>query len=93
MKTVGYTTFATIACKALQEYKTHTDADLSKLNEQIHERDTKIEALEAKLAEQEKRATAHADEVASQNSRLVALEKLMNQAGAPETVSIKLGDP
>jgi hypothetical protein len=93
MKTVGYTTFATIACKALQEYKTRTDADLSKLNEQIHERDTKIEALEAKLAEQEKRATAHADEVASQNSRLVALEKLMNQAGAPETVSIKLGDP
>jgi hypothetical protein len=45
------------------------------------------------LAEQEKRATAHADEVASQNSRLVALEKLMNQAGGPETVSIKLGDP
>jgi hypothetical protein len=93
MKTVGYTTFATIACKALQEYKTRTDADLGKLNEQIHERDTKIEALEAKLAEQEKRATAQADEVTSQNARLVALEKLMNKAGAPETVSIKLGDP
>ena len=93
MLTVGYTSFATIACKALQEYKTHTDADLSKLNEQIHERDTKIEALEAKLAEQEKRATAQADEVTSQNARLVALEKLMSKAGAPETVSIKLGDP
>jgi hypothetical protein len=93
MKTVGYTTFATIACKALQEYKTRTDADLSKLNEQIHERDTKIEDLEAKLAEQEKRATAQADEVTSQNARLVALEKLMSKAGAPETVSIKLGEP
>jgi hypothetical protein len=93
MKTVGYTSFATIACKALQEYKTRTDADLGKLNEQIHERDTKIEALEAKLAEQEKRATAQADEVTSQNARLVALEKLMSKAGAPETVSIKLGDP
>ena len=93
MMTVGYTTFATIACKALQEYKTRTDADLGKLNEQIHERDTKIEALEAKLAEQEKRATAQADEVTSQNARLVALEKLMSKAGAPETVSIKLGDP
>jgi hypothetical protein len=90
MKTVGYTTFATIACKALQEYKIQTDADLSKLNEQIHERDTKIQALEAKLAEQEKRATAQADEVASQNSRLVALEKLMSKSGALETVSIKL---
>jgi hypothetical protein len=93
MKTVGYTSFATIACKALQEYKTRTDADLGKLNEQIHERDTKIEALEAKLAEQEKRATAQADEVTSQNARLVALEKLMSKAGDPETVSIKLGDP
>ena len=92
MMTVGYTTFATIACKALQEYKTRTDADLGKLNEQIHERDTKIEALEAKLAEQEKRATAQADEVTSQNARLVALEKLMSKAGDPETVSIKLGD-
>jgi hypothetical protein len=89
MKTVGYTTFATIACKALQEYKIQTDADLSKLNEQIHERDTKIQALEAKLAEQEKRATAQADEVATQNSRLVALEKLMSKSGALETVSIK----
>ena len=92
MMTVGYTSFATIACKALQEYKTHTDADLSKLNAQIHERDTKIEALEAKLAEQEKRATAQADEVTSQNARLVALEKLMTKAGASETVSIKLGE-
>jgi septal ring factor EnvC (AmiA/AmiB activator) len=96
---VGYTTFATIACKALQEYKTRTDADLGKLNEQIHERDTKIEALEAKLAEQEakvaaqdKRSTAQADEVTSQNARLVALEKLINKSSPPETVSIKLGE-
>jgi uncharacterized coiled-coil protein SlyX len=99
IKTVGYTTFATIACKALQEYKTRTDADLGKLNEQIHERDTKIEALEAKLAEQEakvaaqdKRSTAQADEVTSQNARLVALEKLIKKSSPPETVSIKLGE-
>ena len=89
MKTVGYTTFATIACKALQEYKTRTDADLSKLSAQGQEKDARIAALEAKLAEQEKRATAQADEVATQNSRLVALEKLMSKSGALETVSIK----
>jgi predicted component of type VI protein secretion system len=70
------------------------------LDRQLKEKDAKIAVLEAKVAAQDKRSTAqdkrstaHADEFASQNSRLVALEKLMNQAGAPETVSIKLGDP
>ena len=93
MKTVGYTTFATIACKALQEYKTRTDADLSKLNEQIHERDTKIEALEAKLAAQEKRAATqvdgNADKEQRMEARLIALEQRLSKGSAPETVSIK----
>jgi uncharacterized coiled-coil protein SlyX len=92
MKTVGYTSFATIACKALQEYKTLNDADLSKLNAQIQEKDARIAALEAKLAEQEKRATAQADADAAQDARLVALEKLINKSSALETVSIKLED-
>jgi hypothetical protein len=92
MKTVGYTSFATIACKALQEYKTLNDADLSKLHAQIHEKDARIAALEAKLAEQEKRAAAQADADTAQDARLIALEKLINQASAPETVSIRLGE-
>ncbi len=93
LKTVGYTTFATIACKALQEYKVRTDADLSRLSAQIREKDTKIEALEAKLAEQEKRATAKSAEDESQNARLIALEKLLSEkASIPQTVSIKAGE-
>ena len=67
--------------------------DATLLLARMKEKDAKIAVLEAKVAAQDKRSTAQADEVASQNSRLVALEKLMNQAGAPETVSIKLGDP
>jgi wobble nucleotide-excising tRNase len=63
------------------------------LKREIQALQTENTALKAKLTAQDKRSTAQADEVASQNSRLVALEKLMNQAGAPETLSIKLGDP
>jgi hypothetical protein len=92
MMTVGYTTFATIACKALQEYKTRNDADLSKLNAQIHEKDARIAALEAKLAEQEKRASAQADADTAQDARLVALEKLLTEkAGGLQTVTLKAG--
>jgi hypothetical protein len=92
MKTVGYTTFATIACKALQEYKTRTDADLSKLNAQIHEKDARISALEAKLAEQEKRTASQADADTAQNARLVALEKLLTEkTGGLQTVTLKAG--
>jgi hypothetical protein len=92
LKTVGYTSFATITAKALQEYKTRNDADLSKLNAQIQEKDARIAALEAKLAAQEQHAAAQADADASQNARLVAIEKLLKQTSAPETVSIKLGE-
>jgi hypothetical protein len=92
LKTVGYTSFATITAKALQEYKTRNDADLSKLNAQIQEKDARIAALEAKLAAQEQHAAAQADADASQNARLIAIEKLLKQTSAPETVSIKLGE-
>ena len=81
-RSVDYDAIAMLNVSATQE-----------LARQLKEKDAKIAALEAKVAAQDKRSTAQADEVASQNSRLVALEKLMNQAGAPETVSIKLGDP
>ena len=81
-RSVDYDAIAMLNVSATQE-----------LARQLKEKDAKIAALEAKVAAQDKRSTAHADEVASQNSRLVALEKLMNKAGAPETVSIKLGDP
>ena len=92
LKTVGYTSFATITAKALQEYKTRNDADLSKLNAQIQEKDARIAALEAKLAAQEQHAAAQADADASQNARLIAIEMLLKQTSAPETVSIKLGE-
>ena len=88
-RSVDYDAIAMLNVSATQE-----------LARQLKEKDAKIAALEAQVAAQDKRSTAQdkrstaqADEVASQNSRLVALEKLMNQAGAPETVSIKLGDP
>jgi len=79
--TVDYDRLFTTGIGAIQE-----------LDRQLKEKDAKIAALEAKVAEQDKRSTAQADEVTSQNARLVALEKMMSKAGAPETVSIKLGD-
>lgn len=62
---VGYGTFATIACKALQELKTETDAAAvtltkefaaveSRLQDQLEEKDQKIADLEARLSALEK---------------------------------------
>ena len=79
--TVDYDRLFTTGIGAIQE-----------LDRQLKEKDAKIAALEAKVADQDKRSTAQADEVTSQNARLVALEKMMSKAGAPETVSIKLGE-
>ena len=44
------------------------------------------------VAPQDKRATAQADEATSQNAGRVAPGKLMSRAGAPVTVSNKLGN-
>jgi hypothetical protein len=52
--TVGYTTFATIACKAVQELKIEKDDELSDVQQQLDEKDEKIAALEARLAAIEK---------------------------------------
>ena len=63
--TVGYSTFGTIACKALQEFKIQTDEDLGaieanietveqKLTEQLIEKEARISQLEARLAALEK---------------------------------------
>jgi hypothetical protein len=82
MRSVDYDAIAMLNVSATQE-----------LARQLKEKDAKIAVLEAKVAAQDKRSTAQADEVDSQNSRLVALENLMNQADPPETVSIKLGEP
>jgi hypothetical protein len=83
MKTVGYTSFATIAAKALQEYKARNDTDLGKLNAQLQEKDARIAALEAKLLAQEKRAVEQADEHAAKEqsfeARLRALEARPSQ--------------
>ena len=92
-RTVDYDAIAMLNVSATQEMKREKDAEIQALDRQLKEKDAKIAVLEAKVAAQDKRSTAHADEVASQNSRLVALENLMNKASAPETVSIKLGDP
>jgi hypothetical protein len=63
--TVGYSTFGTIACKALQEFKIQTDEDLGaieanietveqRLTEQLIEKEARISQLEARLAALEK---------------------------------------
>jgi hypothetical protein len=63
--TVGYSTFGTIACKALQEFKIQTDEDLGaieanietveqKLTEELIEKEARISQLEARLAALEK---------------------------------------
>ncbi len=97
---VGYGDFASIACKALQEYVTSNDAEVSKLQTEVKGKDARISALEAKLAEQETRATAQAAEdagqnaeLAAQNAKLAALEKLLSKNGSePQTVSLKAGE-
>lgn len=89
---VGYGDFASIACKALQEYVTSNDSEVGKLRAQVNERDARIAALEAKLAAQERRATAQSAEDAAQNAKLAALEKLLTgKAGALQTVTFKAG--
>jgi hypothetical protein len=86
MKTVGYTSFATITAKALQEYKARNDADLKKLNAQIHEKDAEIQALRDETAALRHKLAATA---ASQEERLLALERRMSGESAAKTVSLK----
>jgi hypothetical protein len=52
--TVGYTSFATIACKAIQELKVETDASLESLSSELEEKDARIVDLEARLSALEK---------------------------------------
>lgn len=54
MLTVGYGTFATIACKAVQELKVEKDGEMSDVQEQLDEKDRKIADLEERLAALEK---------------------------------------
>jgi flagellar motility protein MotE (MotC chaperone) len=54
MLTVGYTSFATIACKAIQELKASHDSELSALREEIDEKDERISSLEKRLGALEK---------------------------------------
>lgn len=51
---VGYTTFATIACKSIQELKVQMDGGSSAVQEQLREKDRKIADLETRLAALEK---------------------------------------
>ncbi len=97
MKTVGYSSFATITAKALQEYKASNDVVLSKLSAQIHEKNAEIQALrdqstaEMKALRDEtavlRRELATKDE--SLEARLIALEARFSKDGAPVTVSLK----
>ena len=52
--TVGYATFATIACKSIQELKVRVDDDLNGVQQQLDEKDERIADLEARLAALEK---------------------------------------
>lgn len=53
--TVGYGTFATIACKAIQELKVREDAERADVQNQLDDKDRKIADLEARLDALEKR--------------------------------------
>lgn len=79
LKTVGYTSFATITAKALQEYKTRNDADLSKLNAQIQTLQDENAALRRELAAKDE----------SLEARMIALERRLSKHGATETVSLE----
>lgn len=86
LKTVGYTSFATITAKALQEYKASNDAALGKLSTQIHEKDAEIQALRDETAAL--RLELAATE-ASHEARLIALERRMSNGNSVKTVSLK----
>jgi hypothetical protein len=86
MKTVGYTSFATITAKALQEYKASNDVVLSKLSAQIHEKDAEIEALRDETAALRRELDA---KDASLEARLAALERRLANGDAAKTVSLK----
>lgn len=47
--TVGYTSFATIAAKSLQELKIETDGEIEALKRELKEKETRIADLEARL--------------------------------------------
>jgi len=89
MKTVGYTSFATITAKALQEYKTRIDADLKKFNAQIHEKDAEIQALRDETAALRRELAATG---ASHEARLIALERSLSKGDSDKTVSLKTAD-
>jgi len=59
---------------------------IQELDRQIKEKDARIAALEAKLA-------TKADDDASQNTRLAALEKLLSKPAAAEPISVKRAGP
>lgn len=70
MMTVGYTTFGTIACKAVQELKTETDTAVDSLKEEVDEVESR---LKKELAEKD-------EKIATLEARLSALEKLLPPA-------------
>jgi hypothetical protein len=86
LKTVGYTSFATITAKALQEYKASNDVALGKLNTQIHEKDAEIQALRDETAALRLELAA---KEASHEARLIALERRMSNGNSVNTVSLK----
>ncbi len=59
---------------------------IQELDRQIKEKDARIATLEAKLA-------TKADDDASQNTRLAALEKLLSKPAAAEPISVKRAGP
>ena len=88
-RTVDYNRLYTTGLGAIQELSMRSEAQAKELAA----KDVKISALEAKLAEQEKRATAQAEQGNSQNARLVAIEKLLSKGGSEtQTVSLKAGE-
>jgi len=73
----------------LQEYKTRNDADLKKLNAQIHEKDAEIQALRDETAALRRELAATG---ASHEARLIALERSLSKGDSDKTVSLKTAD-
>lgn len=72
MMTVGYTSFATIACKALQELKVETDTAVGSLTREVDSLTREASGVREQLAEKDQK-------IADLEARLSALEKLIPQ--------------
>jgi hypothetical protein len=96
-KMVGYDNFGRIACKALQEFKARNDADLSRLQTLVEQKNTQIssledqnKALQSQLEKQSNQLMALEGREQERDAKIAAITKrLLGGDFAPQTVSVK----